>query len=144
MLEKMDTTSYPNSSFSFMHAMQNGFYSTKNPTQEAKSIYQTFSKDSTFTKYAAQMTYNAPMAFWKNEKSTTLHLTETNQNLVKSNICIYGINGQQDGLYSKKQKNDLGSLIGSGNILNLENCSHSVFVDQQKQFISAGQNWTSK
>lgn len=60
-----------------MHAMQSGFYSPKNPSVEAQSIYVTFRADTAIAQYAGQMRYEAPLGFWKNEKYTTLDLTHT-------------------------------------------------------------------
>jgi proline iminopeptidase len=81
MLENMDSTSIEYSSYCFGHAMQNGFYTTKNPTSEAKSVYSTFRNDTLLKKYGSQMTYQTPQGFWKNEKYTTIDLTNHLDNL---------------------------------------------------------------
>jgi proline iminopeptidase len=141
MIEKMDSTSLEYSGYSFMHAMQNGFYSTKNPTAEAKIIYSTFKTDTLLTKYASKMTYPAVQGFWKNEKYTTINLTNNLKTLLEKNIKIYGLYGKEDGLYSTDQVNALHHLLGEPNLLYLDNCSHNVFVDQQTQFLEAILNW---
>ena len=137
MLENMDTASIEYSSYCFGQAMQNGFYTPINPSAEAKNIYTKFKIDTLLTKYASQMSYEAPQGFWKNEKYTTIVLTKNLQSLQKQNIKIYGLYGKDDGLYSAQQVNDLQNLIGSSNIKYFENCSHNVFIDQQTQFINA-------
>lgn len=141
MLENMDTTSIKYSSYCFGHAMQNGFYTPKNPSEEAKNIYSTFKTDTLLKKYASQMSYEAPKGFWKNEKYTTIDLTKNLQSLQKQNIIIYGLYGKDDGLYSTQQVTDLQSLIGSSNLIYIDNCSHNVFIDQQIQFIDAIKTW---
>jgi proline iminopeptidase len=142
MLENMDTASIEYSSYCFGHAMQNGFYTPENPSAEAKNIYSKFRTDTLLTKYASQMSYEAPQGFWQNEKYTTIDLTKNLQALQKQNIKIYGLYGKDDGLYSAQQVTDLKNLIGSSNLKYFDNCSHNVFIDQQTQFIDAIKTWT--
>ncbi len=142
LLESMDTTSIDYSSYCFMHAMQNGFYSPKNPTAEAKNIYSKFGTDSILIKNASQMSYEAPQGFWKNEKYTTIDLTKNLQVLQKQQIKIYGLYGKDDGLYSVQQVTDLQNLIGVSHLKYFDNCSHNVFIDQQRAFIDAIKMWS--
>lgn len=141
MLVNMDTASIEYSSYCFGHAMQNGFYTTKNRSPEAQNIYSKFRTDSLLIKYANQMSFEAPQGFWLNEKYTTIDLTKNLQALQKLNIKIYGLYGKDDGLYSAQQVTDLQKLIGLGNLKYFENCSHNVFIDQQTQFIDAIKTW---
>ncbi len=141
MLEKMDTASLEYSSYCFGHAMQNGFYSPQNPTAEAKNIYATFRTDTLLVKYASQMSYQAPMGFWKNENYTTIDLTKNLQRLLKHRMKIYGLYGKDDGLYSGEQIADLQQLIGASNVNYFENCSHNIFIDQQSKFADAVVGW---
>lgn len=143
MLENMDTASIEYSSYCFGHAMQNGFYTPKNPSAEAKNIYSKFRSDTLLTKYASQMSYEAPQGFWQNEKYTTTDLKKNLQSLQKQKINIYGLYGKDDGLYSALQVTDLQNLIGSSNLKYFDNCSHNVFIDQQTQFIDAIKTWTN-
>lgn len=142
MLEKMDSASIQYSSYCFGHAMQNGFYTPKNPTAEAKNIYSKFRTDTLLIKYASQMLYEAPKGFWKNEKYTTIDLTKNLKGLLNQKIKIMGLYGKDDGLYSSQQVTDLQNLIGSSNLKYFDNCSHNVFIDQQTQFIDAVIQWT--
>jgi proline iminopeptidase len=142
MLENMDKNSIEYSSYSFMHAMRNGFYSPKNPAEEAKIIYSKFKTDTLLTKYASQMTYQAPQGFWKNEKYTTINLTTNLKKLKATGIKIYGLYGKDDGLYSTNQVKDLQNLLGENNVKYIDNCSHNVFIDQQSKFINAIERWT--
>ncbi|RAU83019.1 alpha/beta fold hydrolase [Pontibacter arcticus] len=142
MLENMDRGSIEYSSYSFMHAMQNGFYTPKNPTEEAKAIYAKFKTDTLITKHASQMSYQAPQGFWKNEKYTTLDLTANLKNLKAKNIKVRGLYGKDDGLYAVSQVKALQSEIGESNVKYLDNCSHNVFIDQQSQFKEAIKTWS--
>jgi len=142
MLKEMDSTSVEYSSYCFMHAMQNKFYSPNNPSSEAKVIYQLFKSDSTLIKYASKMGYKQPQGFWKNEKYTTIDLTNDILMLKKNTeIKIYGMYGKEDGLYSVQQIDNLIGMLGKENVLYLDNCSHSVFIDQQKLFIEGLKKW---
>lgn len=141
MLETMDSTTMQFSSYCFAHAMQNGFYSPKNPTGEAKLLYAKFKSDSTLLKYAAQMTFEGPQGFWKNEKYTTLDLTTNLRALKEKGIPLFGLYGKEDGLYSAEQIAGLGEIIGVENVNYFNDCSHSVFVDQQSLFVEALNRW---
>lgn len=135
MIEKMDPTSVEYFAYSFGHAMQNGFYSPKKLSDEAKAIYANASKNSDF-KYAAQMTNEAPIGFLKNENYTSIDLTQTLKKLVAAKTRIYGLYGTEDGLYAPEQVEKLGEIIGQDRLKYWGNCSHNVFIDQQQKFIS--------
>jgi len=142
MLEHMDIASIEYSSYCFGHAMLNGFYTPKNPSEEAKNIYTKFRSDTLLSKYATQMSFAAPQGFWKNENYTTIDLTKNLQALQKKKIRLFGLYGKDDGLYSIQQVADLQSLIGSNNLKYYDNCSHNVFIDQQTQFIEQIKTWS--
>lgn len=144
ILENMDTSSIEYSSYCFTHAMQNGFYATKNPNDLAKNIYASFKTDTLLSKYASKMDYIAPQGFWKNEKYTSINLSENLKNLKSKKLKIYGLFGKDDGLYSMEQIEKTESIIGSTNTKYLENCSHNVFIDQQKIFIDTLKKWITK
>lgn len=141
MIENMDKNSIEYSSYSFMHAMQNGFYTPKNLTEEAKTIYSKFKSDTILTKYATQMNYQAPQGFWKNEKYTAINLTANLKKLKENRINIYGLYGKDDGLYSADQVKDLKNILGENKVKYIDNCSHNVFIDQQSQFIDEIEQW---
>ena len=140
MLENMDKSSIQYSSYCFAHAMQNGFYSPKEPTAEAKAIYATFGTDETLKENASKMTYQAPQGFWKNENYTALDLTDTLGQL-KYTVPVYALYGKDDGLYSEKQVSDLETILGNDQLKYLDRCSHNVFIDQQEEFIAALVEW---
>jgi proline iminopeptidase len=142
MLEKMNKSSLEYSSYCFTHAMQNGFYYAKEPTQEAINIYSSFKTDSLLIKYSSKMTYEAPRGFWQNEKYTTLNLNQEVKQLLKNDIPVFGLYGKDDGLFSETQIRNIEKLIGEDNLVYLNNCSHNLFIDQQTRFINALKKWT--
>lgn len=136
MLKKMDPASMEYASYTFMHAMQNGFYSPKQSSDEAKAIYKEMAANPDY-KYVKEMTGEAPMGFWTSEKYTSIDLTQNLQNLVSKKIKIFGLYGKEDGLYAPQQIANLENIIGKQNLVYLDNCSHNVFIDQQQKFLQA-------
>ncbi len=63
------------------------------------------------------------------------------EGLLNKGTEIYGLYGKDDGLYSVQQIEDLKGLIGADNLLYFDHCSHSVFIDQQTQFMGALEKW---
>ncbi|MCI1780018.1 MAG: alpha/beta hydrolase [Bacteroidales bacterium] len=142
MLEKMDSTSMEYSSYCFMHAMANGFYSTKKPNERAVGLYKKFKTDSLLRKYATNMVYQASRGFLKNEHYTTISLRENLKSLRAKKVKVYAIYGKEDGLCSKRQIEILESILGGNRVEYLDNCSHNVFIDRQKKFIELVKKWT--
>ena len=142
MITKMDTTAIMYSSYCFGHAMQNGFYSPKSPSAEAKEIYASAKKDSLIIKYGSEMTMWGAMGFWQNENYTSINLTGSIKKLVSKKMLIYGLYGKDDGLYSPKQVMDLQNIIGDEKMKYFDNCSDNVFTDQQVDFVNAIKAWT--
>jgi proline iminopeptidase len=124
--------------------MQNKFYNPKKPTEEAQKLYASFKTDTILTKYASKMTQEPTKGYWKNEHYTTLNISTTLQNLKTKGIKIYGLYGKEDGLYSTDQIMALQQITGDNNLKYLDNCSHSVFVDQQTEFINSLKMWVGK
>lgn len=142
MLKNMDSTSVQYSSYCFMHAMQNGFYSTNNPSEKAQELYRLFQSDSILIKHARDMGQKQPQKFWENESYTTIDLTPNINQLIRNGTEIYGVYGKEDGLYSSQQVENLKDILGAKNLKYLDNCSHSVFIDQQRKFIEYLNQWT--
>ncbi|MDR6969327.1 proline iminopeptidase [Flavobacterium arsenatis] len=140
MLENMDSSTMQFASYCFAHAMQNGFYSPKKQTDEAKTIYAEFLKNPD-AKLASKMTIDAPQGFSNNEKYTMIDLTENIKNLRSKKIPVYGLYGKEDGLFSEKQVRDLENIIGKNNLFYFDDCSHNVFIDQQSKFIEQLKHW---
>lgn len=134
LLEKMDPSSMEYATFTFMHAMRNGFYKPKQPTAEANAIYKAIAADPNF-KYVQEMSREAPLGFWKNEKYTSLDLTKNIEALVDKKVKVFAIYGKEDGLYSAQQVDALVAIVGPAHSVYLNNASHNVFIDQQAAFL---------
>jgi proline iminopeptidase len=141
MLEKMDNNSLEYSSYSFGHAMQNGFYTPKSPSKEALSIYTKLKTNPSFVTDGSKMTYEAPKGFWENENYTSIDLTQQLKNVLKNKTQVFGLYGTEDGLYSEEQIIRLKNIIPKHNFKYMNNCSHNVFIDQQDQFIASLKAW---
>ena len=141
MLEKMDTTSIAYSSYSFGHAMQNGFYTPKTPSKEALAIYSKLKTDASFIKDGATMTMEAPRGFLKNENYTSIDLTLSLKKILKNNTQIFGLYGKEDGLYSKEQVLKIKNILPLHHFKYMDNCSHNVFIDQQDKLITSLKQW---
>jgi proline iminopeptidase len=141
MLKQMDTTSLEYSAYSFMHAMSNGFYSPAEPQQEAKELYQHFMKDTLLSKYASRMGREAPAGFWKNDQYTTIDIREDILKVKSEGIQMYALYGEEDGLYPASQKSWLKQNLGKQQVVYLEDCSHSVFVDRRAAFLTVLSGW---
>jgi proline iminopeptidase len=144
MLEKMDRSSLEFSSYCFVHAKQNGFYQTKNQTDEAKEVRNKAKSDSLFIKYGSKNTNTATLGYWKNEHYTTLDLTSDLAAIKSKSIPVFGLYGQEDGLYSAAQIEALQQLIGKENLVYFDRCSHNVFVDQHAEFIKQLTLWVKR
>jgi proline iminopeptidase len=143
-LKAADTTSYEYSTYCLSHAMQNGFYSPKEPTEGAKALYATFKTDTLLMKFAKKMSYQAPLAFWRNERYTTLDLSDNFRQLVRKGIPIHALYGKDDGLYSSQQVAALGLILGAEHLHYIDHCSHNVFIDRQEVFLEFMQSNINK
>lgn len=142
MLESMDKSSLEYAMYSFMHAMTNGFYSPKQPTQKATELYQQFRTDPLLKQYGAKTDRLAPQKFWENEQYTTISLVDNLQNLNSKGIEIFVVYGVDDGLFSAAQVADMQSIIGKDKVETLDNASHNVFIDRQTALIELLKKWS--
>lgn len=143
MLKNMDKSSLEYSSYCLMHAMYNSssFYLPREMTDEAKELY---SKLSLLSPIVEDSAYKAVQGFWKNEKYTTLNLSEKLKELHNKKVQIYALYGKEDGLYSIEQLSVLQRIIPSTHFKYLDNCSHNLFIDQQKLFYKYIKEWLKK
>jgi proline iminopeptidase len=122
-----------------MHAMSNGLYSAKNPAPSSKTITDSLRK-SPDAKYMAMMTREPVGGFYTSEKYTTLDLTVPLTSDVKK-VKVFGIYGQEDGLFDTGHIAALKKIIGENNFVLVPNASHNIFIDQQEIFVSAVQKF---
>ncbi len=138
-IRQMDTNSLRYRTAVFGHASRNGFFTLRNPDPEAAQIYAGYNSDKLITSYVKNQT--AVEIFWKNEKLKNIDVIPALKKLTARKVPVYAIYGKQDGLYSEKQIADLAKLTGKSRLRYLDNCSHTVFIDQQRQFIVAVSGW---
>jgi proline iminopeptidase len=141
MLKTMDTTSLEYSSYSFMHAMQNGFYTPENIRDEAKPLYQKFATDTVLKNNAQKMDEVSPRGFWRMEGYTYTDYTPLYHKAKDSGVKFYGIYGKEDGLFSADQVSSISGLLGTEKVKYLDDCSHSVYIDRQDEFILSLNQW---
>lgn len=133
MLESMDSTSIIYANYCFMHAMASGLYSTEHPADNTKKIKADM-KQSEDIKQASYMTQDPVKGFYDNEHYTTLVMYNRLKQL-KDKVPVYGIYGKDDGLFDSIQLQAISDAIGKSKLMVVENASHSVFIDQQDEFI---------
>lgn len=123
----------------FAHASRNGFFSLQNPAPEAQLIYSTYKTDTLIKRYIKNE--RAVEIFWKNERRKNIDVTPVLQKLAQAQMPIYAIYGKQDGLYSKEQVAELQKIAGTKRLKYFDNCSHTVFIDQQMKFLKTIRTW---
>lgn len=138
-IEQMDKSSIEYRDSTFQHATQNGYFKLQYPNNYAKSIYTTYNTDTLITKYVKNE--QSVHTFWSNETLKNIDISPILTTIQNNGIIIYALYGKQDGLYSLQQINNLQKLIGNNHFKYLNNCSHTVFIDQQIKFISSLNNW---
>ncbi len=139
---KMDKSSIYYSSSCFYMAMQNGFYSCKNPSDSATQLLALFQTHELIKKYPFRPNPYATMGYLKNENYTSLELHEKYKSILSKRIKVYGMYGMEDGLFVEEDIVKLKSeLKNPGDILYVQNASHGVFIDQQNLYIHYLKQW---
>lgn len=134
MLETFDPESLQYANYAFMQAMSAGLYSTDNPAENAAAIKERM-KASPDIKLASNMTIPPVSGLYKSEHYTTLVMYKR-LGAIKNKIDVYGIYGEDDGLFNTKQLDDVKTVVGEDNFTIVTGASHSVFIDQQDRFIA--------
>lgn len=122
-------------------AASNNYFKMPFPTKEANEIREVYEL-SEFGKNNIRND-NAPILFYKNEIKNNIDTKPILKNL-KKQVKLYAIYGRQDNIFSKKQLNDMLQIVKKQNFKIIDNCSHYLFVDQQKQFIDTVVKWINK
>lgn len=141
MIENMDPKSLEYSSYILLHAMFNNFYTPSSMSLEAQSIYSNLGKDEDYIKYSKSLDYKSPLGFWKNESYTSIDLKNSVNVILKNNIKLYGVYGEEDGIIPLSEINNVRQLISNSNVKYLKDCSHNVFLDQQDLLLENIKNW---
>ncbi|GAB5465894.1 MAG: alpha/beta hydrolase [Candidatus Kapaibacteriales bacterium] len=134
MIESMDHKSLQYSGYTFMHAMSAGLYSPKVQTEDAAKIYKEMSKNED-AELMKVMTQPPVMGLHANEAYTTINISDKLKAAIDSGIKVYGIYGNEDGLFDETQFDKFREIMGKDHFFVVEGAGHSVFIDQQKEFI---------
>ncbi|WP_353723278.1 alpha/beta hydrolase [Dyadobacter sp. 676] len=137
-IREMDTHSLDYRTAVFAHASRNGFFNLSQPDPEARQIYSTYLSDTLIANYVKND--RAVETLWKNEARKNIDVIPTLTKLAVT-IPVYAVYGKQDGLYSRHQITALQKLTGRTRMQYLDNCSHTVFIDQQAKFIGILRDW---
>jgi proline iminopeptidase len=123
-------------------AWENDFFKMPSPTEEAREVWRSYEASIVY-KFNIR-NYQAPLLFYKNESKNNINIKPILRKLKKSKVKLYAIYGKQDGIFSTAQLKDLEKIVGKSNFLSIDNCSHYLFVDQQKIFLKNIINWLEK
>jgi len=139
-VRKMDTTKLEYSSMCFMFAASNGLYSPANPTSERDAIYDEMKKNKKW-EYVSHMTANPVYGFFMNEQYTTLDMNYYTKKLIDKKIPVFGIYGEEDGLFNEAHFAMIKKTLGDVNVVLVDEASHNVFLDQRATFVSQVKKW---
>lgn len=123
----------------FELAGENNFFKMPKPTTESNALYHQY-EISEFYKTNIR-NKNAPLIFYKNEKQNNIDTKPILQKLKTEGLPIYAIYGIQDGIFSVSEIEALKDIIGKQNFVTIQNCSHYLFVDQQKESLDNIDKW---
>lgn len=135
-IEKMDTASLEYSSYLFYHAMQCGLYIPSQVTTEARSLYRSMASQPD-AGLLAKSEFAPVSGLYKSEAYTTLDMRSVFARCAENGVNLWGIYGEDDGLFDDVQLKVLKDVIGEKHCTVVENASHNVFIDQQKFFLDA-------
>lgn len=135
LIADMDTASLQYSSYLFYHAMSSGLYSPKNPSPESKVIYQQLAGNPD-----AKLMMNSELApvqgLHTNEAYTLFDMSDVFASCKKQGVGLWGIYGEEDGLFDAVQLQGLRKIIGEDRFTVIPNASHNLFIDQQETFLA--------
>ncbi|KAF2335677.1 alpha/beta fold hydrolase [Flavobacterium daemonense] len=120
-------------------ASENNFFKMPNPTLDSKKLYADYEAGEFFKTNIRNK--NAPLLFYQNEKQNNIDTQPILKKIKAAGVPIFAIYGKEDGIFSPKQITSIRNLVGENNFSLLENCSHYLFVDQQKEFLSNLKQW---
>lgn len=119
-------------------AGMSGYFDMPYPTKQSEKLREDYQK-SEFGKNNIR-NQQAPILFYKNETRNNIDVKPVLKAL-KNQVRLFALYGRQDLIFSEKQLDELETTLGERNLRILDNCSHYLFVDQQKQFIGTIEKW---
>lgn len=137
-IEHLDKNSAAYRKQCFDLAGQNNYFKMPFPTRQADHLRKIYEK-SDFYKNNIRNS-QASNVFYKNEIKNNIDTKPILKKLRKQ-VKLFAIYGQQDGIFSNQQMNDIRKTVTGKNFKIIENCSHYLFVDQQHIFIDTVDQW---
>lgn len=123
----------------FELASENGFFKLAKPDQQAEQIYQAYESDELYQSNIRNK--KAPGLFYKNESRNNINVTPVLEDLKQKGINLFALYGKQDGIFSPSQMTGMKNRVGAQNFKFLNNCSHYLYADQQKEFLDSVEKW---
>ena len=138
-IEKLPKNSAEYRKETYEIASKNNYFKMPFPTAEANQLRENYEAGE-FGKNNIRND-NAPILFYKNEIKNNIDTKTILKNFKKNKVKLFAIYGQQDQIFSAKQLKDLKKIVAEKNFKIIDNCSHYLFVDQQKEFIYTIEKW---
>lgn len=139
LVEKLNKNSAEYRKGCFELAGENNFFKIPHPTEESKKLYAAYDASDFFKTNIRNK--NAPLLFYQNEEKNNIDTRPSLKKIKAEGIPIYAIYGKEDGVFSTEQLSSIKNLAGKNHFALLDNCSHYLFVDQQKEFLSHIEKW---
>lgn len=109
------------------------FFTMPSPTPESQKLEAAYESGEFYTNNIRNP--ESPLKFYQNETQNNLDNTMVLKEIRKKGIPVFAVYGKNDGIFSEKQLNDIKSITGKNHFKLIDNCSHYLFVDQQKEFL---------
>lgn len=138
-VEKLDKHSAGYRKHCFDLASDEGYFKMPKPTKASKKLYANYEAGEFYKTNIRNK--NAPLLFYQNEKQNNIDTRPILKKIKASGVSIFAIYGKQDGIFSLEQINSLKAITGEKHFAFLDNCSHYLFVDQQKKFLLQLKYW---
>lgn len=135
MLAHMDTTSLAYAGYLFIHASNCGLYTPAASSKERDEILKTMSAD-TLSPLLKENDIIPVRGIYDDIHYTTLNTGSLLDEMNAKHVWVFGIYGNEDGLFDKAQWDDIATHTGKNNFALVNGSSHNVFIDQQKAFIN--------
>lgn len=138
-IEKLDKNSAGYRKHCYDLASDENYFKMPKPTKASKKLYADYESGEFYKTNIRNK--NAPLVFYQNEKQNNIDSRPFLKKIKADGVPIYGIYGKDDGIFSAAQINSLKAITGAQHFVFLDNCSHYLFVDQQKEFLSNLKKW---
>lgn len=133
-LKKTDTTKLDYRYACTELAIKNGLDMPVNPGSEREAVYEAMKKSKKW-EYVGKSTPHPVYGFFMNEQFTTLDMNYYVKKVIDRKIPVFGIYGQDDGLFSEAHLKMAGRTLGEGNVVVVPGASHNIFLDQRTAFV---------